>query len=81
MKEPQQFDLPWSEAKHNPIWCGGDAHGQCCTDDPCWACIAWAFERLKELSESLSKCPDCGVVFEHKGGCMSLHPEERRQPK
>lgn len=38
-KLPGKFDLPHSESGHNPYWCGGDANGQACGDDPCWNCI------------------------------------------
>ena len=36
---------------HDPMYCGGDAHGQACGDDPCWECIGWAFDKLEQFQK------------------------------
>lgn len=46
---PDEQDLPHSDAEHNPLWCRGNGDGQNSSDDPCWSCIEWAFDKLGEL--------------------------------
>jgi hypothetical protein len=39
--------------RHNPVACGGDMGGRCCSDDPCSTCIDWAFGMLEEMQKAL----------------------------
>jgi hypothetical protein len=45
-----EYDMPYSDAGHNPLWCGGDMDGQCAVDDPCWPCIRWLHDAAIEAA-------------------------------
>lgn len=49
--KPNEKDQPHSPAEHNPHWCRGDNAGMACGDDPCWACIDWAFAELEKKAQ------------------------------
>ena len=49
MTPPKPDDWLEQEGHHrDPLWCGGNCHGQAVSDDPCWGCIDWAFTQLEK---------------------------------
>lgn len=46
-------------SEHDPMQCRGDNGGGACSDDPCWACIEWAFDKVKELQAELEQAQAC----------------------
>jgi len=71
----------------NDSMCGEDADASNCE-------MAWIEDKLSDFldeqaaarpqeqaSQGLRTCPDCGIVFEHKGGCMYLHRQASQPPE
>jgi hypothetical protein len=46
---PMENSLPFSDAMHNPYWCGGDCNGRCVEDDPCWSCIQFLHKAAMQM--------------------------------
>lgn len=44
-------ELPHSKACHNPYWCGGSGGGENLSDDPCWDCIEFLWEKAVQFLE------------------------------